>query len=126
VPDFTGPDPALGTPAVLRARTLRDYQQLKADANAAPVAAREFNRTDRIAVRVPVYGPGGATPALSVHLLNRGGQAMIELPAGESPRPGERQIEVPLSNLAAGEYVLEIKTAGEGSVTALVGFRITG
>jgi VWFA-related protein len=126
VPDFTGTDPALGTPAVLRARTLRDYQQLKADAGAVPVATREFNRTDRIAVRVPVYGPGGTTPALSVHLLNRGGQAMIELPAGESPTPGERQIEVPLSNLAAGEYVLEIKTAGEGSVTALVGFRITG
>jgi hypothetical protein len=127
VPDFTGTQPALGTPAVFRARTLRDYQQLKADANATPVATREFSRTDRIAIRVAGYGPGGTTPALSVRLLNRGGQPMVELQAGESPRPGERQIEVPLSNLAAGEYVLEIKATGEGGgATELVGFRITG
>ena len=50
-----------------------------------PIAVREFSRTDRLLVRVPTFGPGGTTPALSVHLLNRGGQAMSEIPATPAP-----------------------------------------
>jgi len=74
-------------------------------------------------VRVPAYGPGGTTPELSVHLLNRAGQAMNELKAEVSPRTGEQQIDLPLAALPPGEYVLEIKTS---DATELVGFRVTG
>jgi hypothetical protein len=127
VPDFTGTQPQLGTPALFRARVVRDYQQLKTDPEAVPMVSRDLSRTDRVLIRVPAYGPGGATPTLSVHLLNRGGQPMAELPAGPSPRPGEQQIEVPLSSLAPGEYVIEIKATGEsGEATEFVAFRIAG
>jgi hypothetical protein len=125
VPDLTSPA-SLGTPAVFRARTLRDYQQLKADAAAMPTAAREFSRTDRILIRVPAYGPAATTPTLSVHLLNRTGQPMSEIPATAAPSDGEQQVEVPLSGLAPGEYVVEIKaTAASGEAQELVAFRVT-
>lgn len=127
VPDLTSPRPALGTPRVLRARTARELLQLKAEPDSVPTPAREFSRTDRLLVRVPVYGPGASTPALSVHVLNRAGQAMTELAVAPGGAPTVQQIEVPLAGLAPGEYLIEIKAAGEGGdVTELVGFRVTG
>src|SRR5204863_7303519 len=71
VPDLTSAQTVLGTPQLFRARTVRDYQQLKTDPDAVPVAAREFTRSDRLMIRVPAYGPGATTPAVSVHTLNR-------------------------------------------------------
>ena len=127
VPDMTAPTAALGTPLVFRARTVRDLQQLKADADPVPVTTREFLRSDRLLVRVPAYGPGGTTAALSVHLLNRAGQPMSELPVTAAPKAGEQQFELPLAGMVAGEYLFEIKTTGEGGeAKELLGFRITG
>jgi VWFA-related protein len=126
VPDLTSPQTTIGTPEVLRARTPREFQQLKADPAGIPVAAREFSRTDRLIVRVAAYGPGGTAPTLSVHLLNRAGSAMSELPAAPAPTAGVQQVEVPLAVLAPGEYVIEIKATGEGGeAKELVGFRVT-
>jgi VWFA-related protein len=127
VPDMTGPQALLGTPAVFRARTLRDYQALKTDAGAMPIAIREFSRTDRILVRVPTFGPAGTAPTLTVRLLNRAGQAMSEIPVTPAPKEGEQQIDVPLSALAPGEYLVEIKAHAEsGEAQELVAFRVTG
>jgi hypothetical protein len=128
VPDLTAPQTLIGTPEVFKSRTLRDFQQLKGDAAAVPTAVREFARTDRVLLRVPVYGPGSAAPTLSIHMLNRGGQSMAELSAAPAPGDGkESQIEVPLSGLAPGEYIVEIKAAGDGGdAKELVGFRVTG
>jgi len=126
VPDLTSPQTTIGTPEVLRARTPREFQQLKVDPAGIPVAAREFSRTDRLIVRVAAYGPGGTAPTLSVHLLNRAGSAMSELPAAAAPIAGVQQVEVPLAALAPGEYVIEIKATGEGGeAKELVGFRVT-
>jgi len=127
VPDLTSSQPTLGTPQLFRARTVREYQQLKTDADAVPAAAREFSRTDRLLIRVPAYGPGSTAPALSVHLLNRAGQPMNELTVAAAAKPGEQQIELPISGLAPGEYLVEIKTAAEsGEIKELVGFRVIG
>jgi VWFA-related protein len=127
VPDLTAPQPTLGTPLILRARTLPELNKLKADPDAIPTASREFSRTDRLVVRVPVYGPGGTTPPLKVHILNRAGNAMNELPVAPSAKPGVQQIELSVAALPPGEYVLEIKTGDQdGDAKELVGFRITG
>jgi VWFA-related protein len=126
VPDLTSPQALLGTPAVFRARTLKEYQQIKGDAEAVPITVREFSRTDRILIRVPAFGPAGTSPSLSIHLLNRAGQPMSELPAVAAPVPGQQQIELPLSALASGEYVVEIKAKAEaGEAQELVAFRVT-
>ena len=127
VPDLTSAQPTLGTPFILRARTAREFQQLRTDADAVPVAGREFNRIEHLLVRVPTYGPGGTMPTLTVHLLNRAGQSMNELKAEPAPKPGEQQIDCPLAALPPGEYVLQIKTGEQGGdATELVAFRIAG
>ena len=128
VPDLTGPTALLGTPAVFRARTLRDYQQLKSDPKAIPVATREFSRTDRVLIRVPAYGPGDAATKVAVKLLNRAGQPMSDVPSAAAPTAGEQQIDLPLAGLAPGEYVLQIKATADGGEAKeeLVAFRVTG
>ena len=125
VPDLTKATASLGTPAVYRARTPRELQQMKADPQAVPATTREFSRTDRVFVRVPVYGAGG--PSMSVHLLNRAGQPMSEVPVTAAAAPAtDSTFDVPLASLAPGEYVLEIKATGEGGeAKELVGFRVT-
>jgi VWFA-related protein len=127
VPDLTSAQATMGTPFVLRARTAREFQLLRTDADAMPLAGREFSRIEHLLVRVPTYGPGGTTPTLRVHLLNRAGAAMNELNAEPAPRPGEQQIDLPLAALPPGEYVVEIKAGDQdGEATELVGFRVTG
>jgi len=127
VPDLTSAQPTLGTPAILRARTAREFQQIRTEADVVPLAIREFSRIEHLLVRVPTYGPGGTTPALSVHLLNRAGAPMNELKAEPAPRAGEQQIDLPLAALPPGEYVLEIKVGDQdGDAKELVAFRVTG
>ena len=127
VPDLTSTSTLLGTPEVFRARTIPELNRVKADPEAVPTATREFIRSDRLVLRVPAYGPGGTLPQLSVHLVNRAGQPMSELPVSASPRPGEEQFDLPVAQLPVGEYVVEIKASGDGGdATALVGFRISG
>src|SRR5580765_3018333 len=127
VPDMTAAQALLGTPAMLRARTAREFQQLRTDPDAVPTAGREFNRIEHLLVRVPTYGPGGTTPELRVHLLNRAGAAMNELKAEPSPKAGEQQVDLALAALPPGEYVVEIKTGDkDGEASELLGFRVTG
>jgi hypothetical protein len=128
IPDLTSAQVVIGTPEVFRARVLKEFQQLKADPNAVPVPAREFSRTERVLLRVTAYAPGTATPTVKAHLLSRAGQAMSDLvvtPPAAANTPF--QIDLPLSGLAPGEYVVEITAAAEGGGDAreLVGFRVT-
>jgi len=125
VPDLTKTQTSLSTPVVYRARTPRELQQMKTDAQAVPATLREFSRTDRVFVRIQAYGAGG--PKLEAHLLNRAGQPMQELPVtAAEAAPGGATIDLPLAGIAPGEYVLEIKATGEGGeVKELVGFRVT-
>jgi len=63
-----------------------------------------------------------ATLAVSTFLL----QAPA-LPLTASPTAGEQQIDLPLSGLAPGEYVVEIKAGDQdGDAKELVAFRVTG
>ncbi|PYR32103.1 MAG: hypothetical protein DMF92_03270 [Acidobacteria bacterium] len=127
IPDLTVPQTTLGTPELFRARTLREYQQLKGDATAVPIAVREFSRTDRLLIRVSAYGAGTSVPTLTARLLNRAGQPMLDLPVAVPASPsGEPQIELPLAGIAPGEYLVEIQATGEGGdAKELVGFRVT-
>jgi VWFA-related protein len=127
VPDLTTPQAAIGTPAVFRARTVRELQQLKADAQSSPTAAREFIRSDRVFMRVPTYGGGATGPTLTAKLLNRAGQPMSELPVGTAGANGTRDIDLTLSALPPGEYLVEISATGDGAAAKeLVGFRVVG
>jgi VWFA-related protein len=128
VPDLTAPDVALATPEVFRARTVREFQQLKTDPGATPTAAREFSRAERVFVRISTYGSGAATPTVTARLLNRAGQPVAELPVvpASSGNENARDVDLTLSSLPPGEYVVEVTASGPTApVKELVGFRIT-
>ncbi len=120
--EVTVPDLAstlFGTPAIYRARTARDIQQFRANRDLPPTAVREFQRTDRLLIRVPAY----ATGAVAAKILNRAGQAMSEVPVAMEGT--DAVFEVPLASIPSGEYILEISAAGN-DLKELVAFRISG
>jgi hypothetical protein len=124
VPDYTKVQVALGTPRLYRARTPRDAQAILASAAATPTADRIFSRTERMLVRIDAFGPGDTKPAVTARLLNRGGTAMSDVAVQASPTGGT-QMEVPLAQLAAGDYLLELTAKGEaGSAQEVIAFRL--
>jgi len=126
LPDFTRVTMAFATPRVYRARTLPELQAVKANPDALPTTVREFSRTDRLYIRAEAYAPGGLTPPVTARLLNRAGQSIADLPVQQ--RPGmPSEIELPLSSLAAAEYLIELNAKSEGGSTAqeLIAFRIS-
>jgi hypothetical protein len=114
-PDYTTVQVSLGTPRVFRARTPREAQAIRANPEASPTADREFSRTERVIVLVDAYAPGGTTPTVTARLLNRGGQAMSDLPVQMTGSTA--QLELPLSPLAAGEYVIELNAKTPAGAT---------
>jgi VWFA-related protein len=127
VPDLTAPQVMLTTPAVYSVRTARDFRALVSDPNAVPTPDREFSRIERLLIRFAAYGPGNSVPALTVHLLSRGGQQMSALVVQASDKsPQEQSIDLPLSGMASGEYLIEIKAKGEsGEATEIIAIRVT-
>ncbi|HUP40062.1 MAG TPA: VWA domain-containing protein [Vicinamibacterales bacterium] len=115
----------LSTPEVFRGRTLPEWQVLAADAKAIPVVEREFRRTDRLLVRVAAQSAAG-TPTLSARMLNRDGGEMSVLPVTPAGFGAVSQIDVPLSPLPPGDFLIEVmaKDGGEQAST-YVAFRVT-
>ena len=115
----------LSTPEVFRGRTLPEWQALAVDAKAMPVIEREFRRTDRLLVRVGAQSAAG-TPTLTARMLNRDGGEMSVLPVTAAGFGGLSQIDVPLSPLPPGDFLIEVtaKDSGEQAST-YVAFRVT-
>jgi VWFA-related protein len=126
VRDLSGPV-VLGTPAVFRGRTARDFRALESAPEATPVASREFSRSERLLIRVPAYAPPGAPLTVAARLLNRKGQLMRDLvirPGATSSAPAE--IDMPLAGFAVGEYRIEIDAKSPAAqVKDILEFRVT-
>jgi hypothetical protein len=117
---------ALGTAEVFRTRNAREHRAVADDPAAAPTAAREFNRAERLLIRVPIYGGEGMPPVVTARLISRLGSVMRE--AAIEPGPGDNlyDVDVPLAGLASGEYRVEITAAANGqTATDRVSFRVT-
>jgi VWFA-related protein len=125
-PDYSGTEVRLSTPIVLRARSAREFQSLSRDPDALPSALREFRRTDRLLIRFSVHTPGTAAPEVTVRLLNRGGQKMVDLEAQAPADPAQPyQIDLPLASFSPSEYVIEIKAKGvSGEAAELVAIKV--
>ena len=124
VRDLRG-DVAVGTPEVMRARNAREFRTLDVD-GAAPVASREFSRTERLLIRFQAYGSAGAPPEVSARLLGRNGFAIRDLTVTPSATPGDQAIDLPLASLATGEYVVEVKARrGARDASDRLTFRVT-
>jgi hypothetical protein len=127
IPDFTGTEVRLSTPAVLRARTPREFQALSRDPDPVPTPLREFRRTDRLLIRFAAAVPGGASSAeVTARMLNRAGQKMVDLTVQPPADPSQPyQLDLPLAGLSPGEYVIEIQAKGvSGESTELVAIKV--
>ena len=126
VPDLSAPEVILSTPKVWFARNAREFTQITTGTPPAPTAIREFRRTDRLLVRLDAYAPANAPTTVSAQLLNQQGTKMTDIPV-IAPTEGQTySIDLPLANLAAGQYLLEITGTSEGQkpVSELVAFRL--
>jgi hypothetical protein len=125
VPDLTAPVAALSTPRVMRARTVREFQTLAADAAATPTAGRDFPRTERLLIRFDAYAAGAEQVQPTAVLLNRDGNKMADVPVTAAQAGGTHQINLSLASIPAGEYLVEIAvTSASGEAKELVPFRV--
>jgi hypothetical protein len=118
----------LPTPRVYIARNGLEYQSIRKDLNAVPTANREFRRTQRMFVRAMPIAPAGAAVSVTSRLLNRQGHKMVDLPVAAAAAGEPYVVDLPLSSLAPGEYLLEVSAAAEGQEpkTELIAFRVEG
>ncbi|MFO7694356.1 MAG: VWA domain-containing protein [Vicinamibacterales bacterium] len=127
IPDFTDTEVRLSTPAVLRARTPREFQALSRDPDPVPTPLREFRRTDRLLIRFAAAVPGGASSAeVTASMLNRAGQKMVDLTVQPPVDPSQSyQVDLPLAGLSPGEYVIEIRAKGvSGESTEFIAIKV--
>jgi hypothetical protein len=128
VPELAGTRPMILAPAVVRARTAREFREALANPDAPPVPERVFRRTDRLLIRVPAYDAGGAPLPVRARLVNRLGQTMWEIPPVPASRlEGVTELDLVLAPLAPGEYGLELSATGASlEVRELITIRVTG
>ena len=125
VPDLTAPQAAITTPRVFRARTVREFQTLAADAAAPPLASREFSRTERLLIRFDAYAAGAEQVQPTAVLLNRDGNKMSDVPIAAAQTGGTHQINLSLASIPAGDYLVEISVkSASGEAKELVPFRV--
>ena len=125
VPDLTAAQAAISTPRVFRARTMREYQTLAADAAATANASREFSRTERLLIRFDAYAAGAEQVQPTAVMLNRAGSRMADVPVTAAQAGGTHQINLSLAAIPAGEYLIEITVkSASGEAQELVPFRV--
>jgi len=110
---------------VLRTRTLREFLERQTQPDVMPADTRNFDRQDRLIVRVRALG-ASESPIVRARLLNTRGQPMRDLSALPDV-DGMPQFELQLAPFARGDYHIEIRaTAGSSTVSQLVTFRLVG
>ena len=122
VPALDGTRLAIGSPMVYRARTVREVRAITEGAAAHPEVGREFDRSDRLLIRFPVYGRPQV--AVAARLLNRMGTELRVLPA-TAVGDGVYQLDFPLGATARGDYMIAIEAAdGAEPIRTLVPLRV--
>jgi hypothetical protein len=122
VPAFDASRLAIGSPMVYRARTVREARAITEGTGAHPEVGREFDRSDRLLIRFPVYG--GPAVAVAAKLLNRRGTEMRVVPV-TAVGDGLYQLDFPLGATARGDYMIAIEAAsGTEPIRTLVPIRV--
>ena len=106
----SAPPPLLAPPtiALARGRTVGE-----------PVGRREFRRTDTIVVRAATM----SEITVAARLLDRLGKPLADVPV--SSGAGACELTLPLGNLGAGDYVIELSARGTAATAQqFVAFRL--
>jgi hypothetical protein len=126
---LTIPDPAaapigLTTPAVFRARSPLEWRSLRGAAAPVPTALRDFERSDRLLVRVDAIGAAAGASQATARLVNRRGVDGAPIPV-VARGDGRFEIDLPLANIARGEWLLSVAVAsGADRAQVMLPFRI--
>jgi VWFA-related protein len=125
VPRLDAIRPHIAAVEFVRPRSLPEFRAMQSDPSVMPTEVRDFQRQDRLLVRVRAFAAAG-TPEVDVRLLNRAGQRLMDLqklPAVD----GAAQFELPFASYPKGEYRLLIRavSGGEG-VTQVLPVRVIG
>ena len=127
VPDPTTTPVALATPRVYVARTARDFKSICSAADATPIASRDFRRSERLVILPEAYASDDVQVNVTATLLNKFGQRLADLPVSTASQSCQRPvIDLPLTALAPGEYLIQIAATSEGQqpVADLIAFRL--
>src|SRR6185503_3968009 len=81
---------------------------------ARPVAGFEFARSERIRAEWPVLAP---LDRREVRLLDRSGKPLaVELPLADDPARKALVVDMSLSGIVRGDYLIELTTGSGGTI----------
>jgi VWFA-related protein len=124
VPDTAASPLTLTTPVVVRLRNPLELRALATSPVLPLHAGRDFERTDRILIRFAARGGPGAVTFDAV-LLDRRGKKLTTLTVAPDASRGGHQIDLPLSSIARGEYVIAIEARrGDERAETHLAFRV--
>jgi hypothetical protein len=124
VPNPVASTLALSTPVVLRARNPLELRAWSDDESPPVYAARDFQRSDRLRVRIRVYGNASDGAVISARLLGARGAALAQLPV-QAADGGYYHVDLTPSSISRGEFVIAIQAEkGTERVEAMVPFRV--
>ena len=126
VPDVKKTTLALTTPIVSRARSSAEFRSITSGTEPIAFAGREFSRSDRLLVRVAAYGSASADAEVTAQLVGPRGTTLAELPIHSEGEGAGFRLDLPLSSLATGEFIIAIAARTPADrVETLVPLRIT-
>ena len=108
VPDVQKTTLALTTPILSRARSAAEYRNMAASPDPVPFAGRDFSRSDRLLLRVAAYGTASTDAEVTAQLVGPRGTTLAELPIHSEGEGTGFRLELPLSSLATGEFLIAI------------------
>lgn len=116
---------ALSTPMVFRARNPVELRAFADGTMRAVHVGREFERHERMRVRVTVYGRESEGATVSARLLGARGAALSNLPVQPAGSPGTYQVDLAAGSISRGEFVIAL-LAEKGTARAeeMVAFRV--
>jgi hypothetical protein len=110
---------------VFRARNPLELRTLSSAAQPPAHAGREFVRTERLRVRIPVYGGASEGAVVSAKLLGARGVALTDLPTQRGAAPGVYEVDLTLTSVSLGSFLISIEARnGDERAEALVPFKV--
>ena len=125
----TVPDPGtglwIGSPAIIRTTNALELRAARNETAATPSASREFARSDRLLIRFTVHGSDSEGATVTARLLNGRGGFLTNLTLVRRPNVTETEIDLPLTSVARGDYLISIQASqGVKQVEAVLPMRV--
>lgn len=116
VPDPPMPELQVFTTGLWRVQRPVELRQVMSDAPPPAHAGRSFTTADRLIIRFRVEGPAAGAATIAAGLVDRRGKRLTDLPLTHDQ--GTSLIDIPLTSIARGDYLIGIEATSNGQRTA--------